>query len=138
MGVVVRTSLTNKPADIQQLISGFRTVSIFPGPCIVRVHEAMDVSMSRTPHRYVLSVDLKFRERDALYSGTLGWYGCTKAEANREASRLAAKIATARRALDAAKEMALKWDTSTNRYTQKVQQEAFDKLIRNYSAEFVD
>lgn len=123
--------------DIQQAVSGFKTVGIVPGAMVVRVHEALDAGYGVTPHRYFISVDFKFRESDAMNVGQPGWLGCTKAEATREANALAAKINTCRTALDAAKELAAKWDTFTNRYTVKMQEQTWDKIVGRYCAEFV-
>jgi hypothetical protein len=131
------TAIINRPSEIQQLVGGFRTVSIYPGRCTVRVHEALDASYRGQASRYFISVELKFREHDALNVGKLGKLGCTKSEANREARELASRIASAWTALEAAREQALRWDTFTNRFTQKLQQEAFDKLVGRYCAGFV-
>ena len=123
--------------DIQQAVSGFKTVGIVPGAMVVRVHEALDAGYAHTPHRYFISVDFKFRKSDALNVGSIGALGCTKAEATREANALAARINTCRTALDTAKELAAKWDTFTNRYTVKMQEQTWDKIIGRYCAEFV-
>ena len=123
--------------DIQQAVSGFRTVDVIGGPCTVRVHEALDVGYSNTPHRYFVSVDFKFRKLDALNVGNLGWYGSTRAEANREAERLALNIYTAHAALEAAKKLAEESDTVTNRTTVRIQLERFGKIVSRYNAEFV-
>jgi hypothetical protein len=123
--------------DIQQCVSGFKTVAVIGGPMIVRVHESQDVILQHTKHRYFISVDFKFRELDALNIGKSGWLGCTKSEATREANQLAAKIMSCRTALDSAREHALNHDTFTNRYTVKMQQDRWDKVVGRYCAEFV-
>lgn len=123
--------------DIQQAVAGFKTVAVIGGPCVVRVHEALDVAYTGQKSRYFISVDFKFRQSDALNMGTPGWLGCTKSEATRQANQLAASIVAARTALDAATEQALRSDTFTNRYTAKLQSDRFDKIISRYCAEFI-
>lgn len=123
-----------KTNDIQQAVAGFKTVAVVGGPMVVRVHEALDASYSNTPHRYFISVDFKFREIDALHIGTIGCYGCTKAEANREASQLAARITSACAALNGAEALP---DTATNRITVKLQADRLNKITSRYCAEFV-
>ena len=123
--------------DIQQALAGFKTIEVIGGPCVVRVHEALDTVYVGTAHRYFISVDFRFKNSDACNIGTPGWLGCTKTEALREARVLATKIASARTALDSAKEQALNWDTFTNHYTVKLQQDAFEKIIGRYCAEFI-
>ena len=122
-------------SNIQQAVSGFRTHDVFCG--LVRVHEALDAGMEHTPHRYLISVDFKFREFDALNVGKLGWLGMTKSEATREAKTLANRLAVAIKALDAAKKQALNWDTFTNRYTVKMQEQTYNKIAGRYTAEFI-
>jgi hypothetical protein len=122
-------------SNIQQAISGFTTVEVIGGPCIVRIHEARDAALCHTKHRYFLSVDFKFRECDALNIGKPGWYGQTKAEAAREAKQLAARIFSTWNAMNSANEHALQWDTFTNRHTAKLQTERFDKVVGRYCAE---
>jgi hypothetical protein len=39
--------------------------------------------------------------------------------------------------MKSAEEAALRWDTSTNRYTAKVQSDRFNNLVGKYTAEFV-
>jgi hypothetical protein len=123
--------------DIQQAVSGFKTVDVIGGPCIVRIHEARDCALSHTPHRYFISVDFRFRQNDAMNIGNLGYYGVTKSEATRAAKSLAAEIYTAHKAMEAANDLALKWDDFTNRYTAKIQTERFNKIVAKYNAEFV-
>lgn len=123
--------------DIQQAVSGFKTVAIMPGAMVVRVHEAMDAGYSSTPHRYFISVDFKFRKSDAINVGMIGALGCTKSEATRDANKLADRINACRAALDAAKALAATADTSTNRTTVKMQEQTFDKVVGRYCAEFV-
>ena len=69
--------------------------------------------------------------------GKGGWEGLSKTEATREANALAAKISSYYNTMKAAEELALNWDTSTNRITVKVQTDRFNSLVEKYSAEFV-
>lgn len=124
--------------DIQQAVSGFKTVDVIGGPYVVRVHEALDAALAHTASRYFISVDFKFRQNDALNIGNPGYYGARKAEATREANKLAYDIRIAHSTAEAAKEQALKWDTFTNRYTARIQAERLAKIVGRYSAEFVN
>ena len=127
-----------KKNDNQQCLSGFNTVAVIGGPLVVRIHKAQDVIYAESSrHGFFISVDFKFRENDALYIGTPGWEGLSKTEATREASALAAKIARYYNTMKSAEEAALRWDTSTNRYTAKVQADRFNNLVGKYTAEFV-
>ena len=124
--------------DIQQAVSGFKTTAVIGGPLVVRVHKANDVIYAESNrHGFFISVDFKFRQNDALYIGTPGWEGLSKTEATREANALAAKIASYYNTMKSAEESALRWDTSTNRYTAKVQADRFSNLVGKYTAEFV-
>lgn len=124
--------------NIQQCLIGFSTVEVIGGPHVVRVHEALDASYQHEKYRYFLSVDFKFRQLDAINIGKSGWLGCTKSEATRDAKALAAKIMSVTTALNAAKEQALQRDTATNRHTQLLQQQAMDRIIGRYCAEFIN
>lgn len=124
-----------KTDNLQQAVSGFNTVVVIGGPCVVRVHEALDCSYVHTPHRYFLSVDFRFRQCDALNIGNPGWLGVTKSEATREANALAKRIAVAHTAFSAAKEQLTRLDTPDNRYTLKLQAGAFDKIVGRYTSE---
>lgn len=123
--------------QVQQAVSGFNTTLVIGGPCVVRVHEAHDAALTHTKHRYFISVDFKFRQNDALNIGNAGYFGVSKAEATREANDLAKKISVAYNALESAKAQALNWDTFTNRHTQRIQEEAFNKIVGRYTAEFI-
>lgn len=126
-----------KTADLQQCLSGFKTVAIIGGPMIVRVHEALDVLAQTSKHRYLISVDFKFRQFDALHVGELGWLGMTKTEATRDANHLAQRINTASSVLDSAREHVKREDTLTTRITLRRQEERFNGIISKYTAEFV-
>lgn len=76
--------------DLQQFYGMDKVVGFHGGPVAVRVHEAQDAHIQHSPHRYYISVDLKMREIDGLRGDF--WSGCTKAEATREAARLAKEI----------------------------------------------
>ena len=128
------TTLETK--DCQQAISGFKTVAIIGCACgPVQILEALDTGYSVTKHRYFIAVNFKFRKSDALNIGKPGWLGCTKSEATREAHALAARLNIAAKTLEGAKAAALNWDTFTNRFTVKMQQENLDKILNRYSAE---
>ena len=71
-----------KPSDIQQLVPGFRTINVLVGPCIVRIHEALDVVYTGNKHRYFLSVDLKFKAHQAANVGKPGLHGCSASKSN--------------------------------------------------------
>jgi hypothetical protein len=127
-----------KTNNLQQCLSGFSTVAIIGGPLIVRVHKALDsIYADSSKHGFFISVDFKFRKTDALYIGTPGYDGFSKTEATREANSLSAKITSYYSTMMAAHELALKWDTSTNRYTVKIQTDRFNALVEKYNAEFV-
>lgn len=117
---------------------GFKTVHIADAPMQVAVHEAMDVLYQKTPHRYFITVDFKFKSSDALNIGKLGWFGCTKSEAVKEANILANAICSAAQTLNSAKEYALNNDTFTNRYTVKMQEERLNKLVGKYNATIME
>ena len=121
--------------DIQQALPGFNTTLIIGGPLVVRVHEALDASLSITKHRYFITVDFKFRNSDALNIGKPGWLGMSKSECTREANALASRIAVAYRVMESSKEAALNQDTFDRRYTAKLQAESFKKLVDKYCAE---
>ena len=103
----------------------------------VRVHEALDASYVGESSRYFISVDLKFREHEALNFGKIGCYGMRKAEATKEANHLSRKLTAACAALNAAEELALNSDTFTNRYTVKLQKDRLNKLVGKYNSELV-
>ncbi len=130
-------NLNRNPENIQQAVSGFNTVAVIPGCCVVRVHEALDAIFEGCKHRYFISVDFKFRPLVALNIGKPGLYGVTKSEATREANQLASAIAIARNTLDSAKAHCAQSDTVTNRITVKRQSDRFDKLVSRYSAELL-
>lgn len=125
------------PSNIQQCLSGFKTTAVLAGPYTVMVHEALDSILGITKHRYFISVDFKFKTNDALYIGTPGWLGVSKSEATKEAKQLCAKLTEAAQTAKAADEHALEWDTFTNRYTAKLQNERLQKLVGKYTAEFI-
>lgn len=122
----------NTLRDCQQLgpISA-SVVSIHPGPCTVRVHEAHDERLVGEKSRYFLSVDLKFRPQDALRD--FGWYGYTKAEATRAANTLVAKIAAQVKAVVAAESSTLKGAD----ILVKRQRATLRATLDRYSAEFI-
>lgn len=126
-----------KTSDIQQCLSGFRTVAVIGGPLVVRVHKALDtIYADSNKHGFFISVDFKFRQNDALYIGNPGWEGLSKTEATREANKLAATIASYHSTMKSAQEQALNWDTATNRITAKRQGERFNNLVSKYNSEF--
>lgn len=125
-----------KASDLQQALSGFKTVAVISGPLTVRVHEALDVILAHTKHRYFISVDFKFRQSDALNIGKSGWLGRSKSEATKDANLLAHNLSVCYNTMKAAEQSALNHDTFTNRYTVKVQTERFDKLASKYCCEF--
>ena len=126
-----------KTSDIQQCMSGFKTTAVIGGSYAVRVHEALDSIYEITKYRYFISVDFKFTERDALNVGKPGHLGLGKSEATKEANQLAQSIAVAVRVAKLSDEVALNYDTFTNRYTAKLQNERLQKLVGKYCAEFV-
>ena len=96
-------------------------------PLTVRVHEVLDFEHSDVKYRYCISVDMKFREADATRGWA--WAGYSKAEATREAKKLAAKISDNRNRLDAAKDWGdktaiqlatSKWEKATRRYVATI------------------
>jgi hypothetical protein len=126
-----------KVKDIQQCLAGFKTVAVIGGPLIVRVHKALDVIYAESSkHGYFISVDFKFKRNDALYIGQPGYEGLSKTEATREANLLSKRIADCHRAMTGAKELALNWDTVTNRITASRQEERFNAVVGKYGAEF--
>jgi len=127
-----------KTSDIQQAVGGFETVAVIGGPLVVRIHKALDVVYADSrSHGFFISIDFKFRRNDALHIGTPGWEGLSKTESTREANALANQIHIRYKTLQAAKEQALNSDTFTNRYTVKVQEDNFNKLIGKFDSEFV-
>lgn len=124
-----------KANDLQQCLNGFRTVYVADGPLPVHVHEALDKMYVGTKHRYFITLDLKFRQSDALNIGKLGWLGQTKAEAIREANELAHKLYVANMAAHAATEFAALHDTPTNRHTARIQADKWYRLTTRYNAE---
>jgi hypothetical protein len=119
--------------DIQQAMQCSKTVHIACGPMTVRVHEALDASLTYTKHRYYLSVDFKMRPFDALNMGELGWLGMTKSEATREANDLAAKIHVTVGAIKVAQVSTMNGAA----ITLKRQEERLEQLVGKYSAEIV-
>lgn len=127
-----------KSSDLQQCLSGFETVNVIGGPLTVRVHKALDAAYADSnKHGFFISVDFKFRRNDALYIGQPGYEGLSKTEATREANQLAVKIASYHITMRSAQEAAFNLDTFTNRFTAKVQEDRFNKLVEKYNAEFV-
>lgn len=78
---------------------GSRIVSIHPGAFVVRVHEARDWPFCDSSNRYYISVDLRFRESDALRRDY--WIGYAKSEATKLANGLSHKLTVLRDAIDA-------------------------------------
>jgi hypothetical protein len=123
--------------ELQQCLSGFKTVAVIGGPLIVRVHEALDAGYEGTPDRYFISVDFKFRASDALNIGQIGWFGCRKTEATREANALAKSIASCHSVMLSAVARAESDGSPTARTTARIQSERFEKVIAKYTAEFI-
>ena len=123
---------TFKISDCQQLDATSRIVSLHnAGPLTIRVHESLESQMQGEKSRYYLSVDLKFRPMDALRE--FGWYGCTKAEATREANQLGAKVAQAFRLLDMAKESTM----AGKAQLVAIRERDLAKILNRYSAEIL-
>ena len=123
---------TFKPRDCQQIFSSIKTVSVHPGPMMVRVHESKDVQSAYTPHRYFISVDLKFKVRDALREDF--WQGCTKAEATREAKELARRISVTVEAIKTTKASSMNGkDLLIQRHENRLQ-----RLTAAYTAEIIE
>lgn len=119
--------------NCQQVDRCSNVAAIFNGgPFVVRVHESLEQCVKGTPHRYYLSVNLKFRPIDALRD--FGWSGCTKAEATKDAKALGAKLAAQHNAAVAAK-------AATGMVGQKILVERQEKALANslarYSAEII-
>jgi hypothetical protein len=119
--------------DIQQCLTGFKTVAVIGGPLTVHVHKALDTIYAWSDKvGYFLTVDLKFKKSDALNIGKPGWEGLSRAEALREASKLATKIAICFTAMDAANKQMAKCDNITNRITWDRQTARFDQISLQY------
>lgn len=104
----------------------------------VRVHKALDVIYSdSSAYGFFITVDLKFRESDALYIGKPGWDGMSKTEATRTAKKLAADIHAAVEVVNSAKAHAAQYPTTDRKITLKLQEERLSKLVGKYKAEFV-
>ena len=111
-------------------------VEIYPGPVVVRIHEDLESKAFGgffAKNRYLLSVDLKFRESDALRNP--GWLGMTRGEATREAKQLQAKLTSAVRAIQAAEASAADGDRHAPSIAT-VQRQTLDKITRRYVASF--
>jgi hypothetical protein len=124
-----------KASDIQQCVSGFKTVGIYSGPFTVRVHECQDALALHSPHRYCISVNFKFREFDALNSGNLGWYGVTKSEATRDAKALCEKLTALAEIVNRAEAKA--GNGPNERITFERQNARLQSLLSKYTAEFI-
>jgi hypothetical protein len=124
-------------ADLQQLVTGFKTVAVIGAPLMIRIHEALDSVYEGDASRYFISVDLKFRRNDALHIGTPGYSGLTKAEATRKANQLSSDLMSAHRSLEAAKSNPRNVCAATNAITIRRQEERFNKIAGQYTAEFV-
>lgn len=122
-----------KAIVIQQALAGFNTVSVHGAPMIVRVHEALDSCLTGLKYRYFVSVDFKFKEIDALHIGNPGHWGMTRAEAEKCARELAAKIVVFCGIVN-------RLETSTEKHaamTLKIQKASLEKIVGRYKAEFV-
>jgi len=110
--------------------TSMKVIATYGGKHIVRVHEVLDQEYRKSMYRYAISIDLKFKQMDALRNA--GWLGLTLAEATNDVKDLTGIIASITRALEACDKSP---DMKGIEYTKQLHNERLDRILKKYSCE---